>query len=484
VRVVVNPGSRPLTVLLQADTPVIWDFEGATRRVHRAIVVSGQRDRRVAVRGLPGERVEFPELARCRQKILPPEIASAQQRDQALVSYLGRVADRVVSDGFPNSLSLPDGIFASTPKGAHKGVAAIGMSVAAEPETVIGKVRRLVGAFTRALERFRAREPETFNEVKARAEKCRSVDPEGDLVRYHPGGFRALAADQVVSPVPVLVPETYPGEAGLIQLMRAGAIRPACRAEIDAFVEGASKPYRRLTPDYRMFVQVGYVVTRDVALPAALHGAHTASFLVLDGVSTPRGNAGHGCVYGMAGFTVSGPSCLGAGQYALSFLQRIDLGADLSACRLLDVPTQAAVEAIATDHLPSGRPGEEQAPVIVVRVEKSGDVLLVLHHLGLPAVWQIRPSAQTRIAGVLLIGHNSGTVEGIAPATPVVSIDQGRREQQSKSDAICAPFVRYLGAAYMGGPLALALDAQVQAFTGRQIDGFRGGFKLNDVEIR
>jgi hypothetical protein len=305
VRVTVNPGKRRLTVLLQSETAVIWDFEGATQRVQRAFVSAPNRQ--AAVRGLPMERIEFRELARCRQKILPPWIVSVEERDRALATYFGRVADRIAFEGEPNSFVLPDAAFATTPRGVHR---RDGIQPTRDGwSTLIGNIKRIVKDIR--LKEPPPDAPETFNQLRERIhnEKCARADPEDDLFFYHPGGFRQIDAGSLISPVPVLAPESFPGEAGLIQLKRAGAIRPACRSEIDAFIEGASRPYRSERPDYRLRVSADYVVTRDMMFPAALHGAHLKNFLVLSGVPAPRGDAGHGCVMFMDGFRMNGAHC-------------------------------------------------------------------------------------------------------------------------------------------------------------------------------
>ena len=98
MRVRVNEGTRPITVVLQAQPPVIWDFEGLVWRVERAIVLSAG-DRRAGVRGLPAERAEFPDLARCPRAIFPPWNAPEAQRDTNIEAYFGRKPDRAVFEG-------------------------------------------------------------------------------------------------------------------------------------------------------------------------------------------------------------------------------------------------------------------------------------------------------------------------------------------------------------------------------------------------
>jgi len=450
VRVTVAPGQRPLTVFLSsAEDGVIWDIEGATDRVRRA-VVAGPIDRSVAVRGLPAERIEFPEFARCRWPMFPPWRLSDDKRDRSFEFLFGRKPERIVfaNEGPPNLLALPVAVFTTAPPGA-KGA----LDIERDPD---GKMVEHV--------------------IDRSASKAAD-----DLVTYHPGGFRELDAGSIVSPVAVITPETFPSYAGLLQLERKGAIHLAKPQEIAAFVEGISRPYRTdLTPHYRMNARIDYVVTRDVMLPPGLG----MNFLVLDGVPSPRGDVGNGCVYGMSQFTVSAPHCLGGDQFAIEFLRSIDLNADLSACRLLEPPPGAAMEAVATyESSPRRKPGVAMATPILVRVTRPGDVVLVLDDLG-PVVWRIEAAPGTRIAGILLTGYHTSSVEAVPPTTPIALVGHNSRNPQSRWDPICAPFLNDLPPAYFGGPNALALDAKVKAFTGRHLDGFRNGYALDEIEIQ
>ncbi|HZR74868.1 hypothetical protein [Bradyrhizobium sp.] len=168
VRVEVEAGSRPLTVVLESENSVIWDFEGAVERVESAIVVANGGRHPVAARGLPEQAIRFPDLAGCPPVILPP-----WQKRHNVEAYFGRTADRVTFEGKVRSLKLPDGEFIM-PSG---------------------------------LERANAR------------------GTERELLMYHPGGLRIVDAKSIVSSAPVLEPETLPAEAGLLQLEKTGAIR-------------------------------------------------------------------------------------------------------------------------------------------------------------------------------------------------------------------------------------------------------------------
>ena len=295
VRVQVEPYSGPLTLYLHSQNSVVWDFQGAIENVRRAIFVARNSSRRPGVRGLPKDVIDFPDLTGCPSVVLPPSIKSSQQQDNNIELYFGRSPDRTDFQGKPNSLELPEGKFGLTSKKPR------GLAIVRKDEN--GKnVSSVIDI-------------DSSGKMFERPIADSQTDAEGDLVMYHPGGFREIDEKSVLAAAPVLTPETYPGEAGLIQLERLGAIRHPRRSEIDSFVEGFSQPYRaKFGADYRKNVSVDYVVTRDIMLPPALFGAHLKNFLVLSGVPAPRGNPGHGCLMSMDGYRANGANCPGPGR--------------------------------------------------------------------------------------------------------------------------------------------------------------------------
>jgi len=140
-----------------------------------------------------------------------------------------------------------------------------------------------------------------------------AADAEREIFMYHPGGFRMIDVKSVISPLPVLEPETPPAEAGLFQLAMSGAIRPPRRSEIENLVEGFRRQYpTRISDIQRTSFWVDYVITREIMLPPGLFGSHLKNFLVLPGVPAPRGNAGHGCLIFADGYrSNNGPHCGG-----------------------------------------------------------------------------------------------------------------------------------------------------------------------------
>lgn len=100
------------------------------------------------------------------------------------------------------------------------------------------------------------------------------------------------------------------GDKGLEQLVNDGLIRPATRADMDAWVAKASEKYARFNPDLRVghYMRMGdtYVVLKDVKLPDGLYGAHSRSFIIPVDVPFPGGPKGHNSFYLMDG-TAKGP---------------------------------------------------------------------------------------------------------------------------------------------------------------------------------
>jgi hypothetical protein len=435
VRIVVASGSKPITVLLQSSQAVIWNFEGAVERVARAMIVPGSRNR-AAVAGLPAAHVDILKLARCPVQTVPFEQLIQFRRDEILRTLFGRAPDKAAKGYSPNFITLPDLQYGAAPAGG--------------PE----------------------RTAETLGEK--------------NLLSYFKGGFRMVDPKSLVSRAEVLTPETYPNAAGLIQLERAGAIRPPRRDEIDSFAEGLSKPFRsKLSPNYRLGVSFSYVILRDVMLPAGLNGAHLKNFLVLPGVPAPRGSVGHGCLAFMDGFKAEDRSCYGDAWESIERLKKLP-DANTAQCRLLVPSANAGIEAV-TIYEPkkakhSFRSTRVASPV-EIKVTRPGPVWLVLNTYE-PAIWRVMAGEGTRIEGVILTGYYVSKVEGISPDTPVTQIAYENRTTRPPVDPACAPLYDYLGTSFRGGPGAMVLDRQISALTGRSIDRIQGDYALDSVEIQ
>ena len=237
VRVEVEAGPGQLTVFLHSESPVIWDFDGAVERIESAFIARRKGTREVASRGLPESAVKFPDLDRCPTVIQPPWV-----NVNNIGLYFGRVADLVAFENKPKLLKLPGEL----------------------------ATQERPGAATYA---------------------------EREIYMYHPGGFRVLNAKSVVSALPVLEPETYPQEAGLFELVQAGAIRRPEPREVAELIENLRQRDPLKANDVSSRISfVDYLITREIILPPAMFGGHLKRFLVLPGVPEPHGDVGHGCV--------------------------------------------------------------------------------------------------------------------------------------------------------------------------------------------
>ncbi|WP_456821990.1 hypothetical protein [Bradyrhizobium sp. USDA 4502] len=426
----VAAGQKPIDVFLITTSPTIFDFTGDVERVRRVVVGPNT----AAVRGIAAARVEFPNFRDCHLPYSRGHYGgeTREERWSALAVMFGRAPDREIDDVRADQLGLPEG-------------------------TV------------------------TSRRAEADQARRRRTGAERALYDRHPAGFRELDPASLVSPVKVLRPATFPAEAGLIQLLQRGDIRPATTEEITRWIDGASQAYRnKFSPDFRLTIGFDYSVLRPVELPAGIG----RNYLFLAGVTNPAGDAKphSGCIAYMDGFRISDDQFCFRENHEIRELRNLMKVDARGACRLLPAPADAVIEAVSIHNATGGQilGGHDRTDLPVdVRVHSSGYVVLVLHTYD-SVVWRISPGPKTRIAGVLLIGWDEGSkVEGVPADTPIVAIGSGSRQKLRD----CEPFAADVGAAYRGGPAAMALDREVRAWTGRGLDGVRGAPSLSEIDI-
>ncbi|MGY3585703.1 hypothetical protein ACVIGB_005242 [Bradyrhizobium sp. USDA 4341] len=426
----VAPGQKPIDVFLITTSPAIYDFTGDVERVRRVVVGPNT----AAVRGIAAARVEFPNLRDCHLPYSRGHYGgeTREERWSALAVMFGRAPDREIEVTSADRLGLPDGIITSRRDEANQ------------------------------------------------ARRRRSGE-ERALYDQFPAGFRELDPASLVSPVKVLHPTTFPAQAGLIQLLQRGDIRPATMEETTRWIDGASQAYRnKFSPNFRLTISFDYSVLRPVELPAGIG----KNYLVLAGVTNPAGNAKppQGCIAYMDGFRISDDQFCFREDSDIRELRKLMTVDDRGACRVLSAPTDAAIEAVSIHNATGGQilGGQDPAELpVVVRVHRSGDVVLVLHTYD-SVVWRVSLGPRTRVAGVLLIGWDEGSkVEGLPTDTPIVAIGSSSRPKLRD----CEPFTAVVGEAYRGGPAAMALDREVRAWTGRGLDDIRGAPRLSEIDI-
>jgi hypothetical protein len=102
------------------------------------------------------------------------------------------------------------------------------------------------------------------------------------------------------------------GEAGLVEAMRKGLLRPASGSDLSVWKSRWSQANSRSVPrtfDERTQMMTAYVIQRDLDIPAGLSGAHSVVFVLERGVPYPRGDAGHSVILDQATGACMGAVC-------------------------------------------------------------------------------------------------------------------------------------------------------------------------------
>lgn len=223
-RVVIEPGTTPLYVVLSAFESMIWRFEGETSRVARVVLASSAAQ---GATGLSADVVtDFSgvDCIRAFTDVQSPEGVAARR---VVEIALGRPADIVASSYGVGAVSLPSA---------------------------------MVEASIASLD----------------------VPPGFDMAIYQtlgqwfsPGGVIDIDPTRVIARAPAEAYEVLPQAFGLAQLVATGALQN------------------------RDFTFVGgyfYIARAIPRFPAGLHGAHSVTFVLGNGVPLPAGSPGHSCV--------------------------------------------------------------------------------------------------------------------------------------------------------------------------------------------
>ncbi|MCC2639246.1 MAG: hypothetical protein K0Q68_2965 [Moraxellaceae bacterium] len=132
------------------------------------------------------------------------------------------------------------------------------------------------------------RELEPVPKTEAEAPWVLSVDANG--VRTYSQATPSMTASPEAQ-------QPAPGQEGIEQLLRAGSLRRANAADVEAWMAATSSKNQALRSagtsrrDQPLFRT--YVVTRQISLPEGLYGANAATFIIPRGVPYPHGNPGH-----------------------------------------------------------------------------------------------------------------------------------------------------------------------------------------------
>jgi Ca2+-binding EF-hand superfamily protein len=246
--VTVEPGEGPLYIVIVTYRPTIWRFSGAVERVERAVLISNRYISALAKSdvkqasgaiGLPAERVSFQPRHNCLNQFAEvPSTASAQASGLVLAAA-GKGVDVAAASYAVTGFSVPSGKIERVGEDRSTIVTIQKRGVTLEIEGGGDRTIRVLGANN--LER--------------------------ELHRFNPGGVINVDAKQVVASAPAEPYEVLPQQAGLLQLMKSGALTRNRSGE--------------------------YLINQKIRIPAGLAGAHSVKFLLRRGVPEPVGDAGH-----------------------------------------------------------------------------------------------------------------------------------------------------------------------------------------------
>ena len=224
-KVVIEPGDKPLYLVLITYDPMLWQIVGNTKRVLHAVAIGRTRDDMlgVGITGLPRDRVTFLDENECKLSFDSTKSARAKEASAIIERVVGRPVTTLAGIHNFFAIKMPSG----TP-------------VQAPP-------------------------------LKQKAPAGVPQDIWTDFVQFFPGGLTSIDAATVVAPEPAQPYDVLPAEAGIIQLMKTGAIERLGYGKLRI-----AKPIRRY--------------------PAGLYGAHSVTFVLGKGVPQPGGLPGHSCV--------------------------------------------------------------------------------------------------------------------------------------------------------------------------------------------
>jgi Ca2+-binding EF-hand superfamily protein len=250
-RVVVEPGSEPLYLVIASYSPTIWQFSGAVERVERLVMTSsrtgpnsGEPNQRslVGATGVAQEKVSFFSKSNCLIYFYETPSSGSLQTVAAIRAGAGKAPETVAAKYSIAGFNVPSGAIESV-REQRKGPLII--------EKTQGTLRVIGDA----------------SNVIVQAGPSSAKD---EMYRFSPGGVNEIDAKTVVSSVPAARYEVLPQQAGLVQLLASGALKQNSLGE--------------------------YIVREKIRFPAGLHGAHSVTFLVIKGVPYPDGDPGHSCV--------------------------------------------------------------------------------------------------------------------------------------------------------------------------------------------
>ena len=250
-RVVVEPGDEPIYVVIASYSPTIWQFSGAVERVERVMMESagtGPNSSDANLRSLVGatgiapEKVSFFSKSRCLTYFNEAPSSASLQTVAAVRSGTGKTPATVAAKYSVSAFKVPSGGIETL---REQGKGPLIIEKTQGTLKVIGNASGII--------------------VQAGPSRARD-----EMYRFSPGGVLEIDPKTVVSSLPATSYEVLPQQAGLVQLLASGALKQNSLGE--------------------------YIVREKIRFPAGLAGAHSVTFLVMNGTPYPDGDPAHSCV--------------------------------------------------------------------------------------------------------------------------------------------------------------------------------------------
>ena len=250
-RVVVEPGSEPIYVVIASYSPTIWQFSGAVERIERVMMESASTGPNssdanlrslVGATGIAREKVSFFSKSRCLTYFSEAPSSASLKTVAAIRSGTGKAPETVAAKYSVAVFKVPSG---ATESVREQGKGPLIIEKTQGTLKVIGNASGII----------------------VQAGPSRAKD---EMYRFSPGGVIEIDPKTVVSSLPAASYEVLPQQAGLVQLLASGALQQNRLGE--------------------------YIVRQKIRFPAGLAGAHSVTFLVMNGTPYPDGDPAHSCV--------------------------------------------------------------------------------------------------------------------------------------------------------------------------------------------
>ena len=259
----IEPGNRPLYIIVSSGSPMIWQVSGYLDRVTALVANAYTPNRKNAsaagVVGLPKDRVYVTPNSDCIDSFTQSQSSRADGASAKLRNILGRSADSILANQSVNTVSLPSGIFDN--------MAAYGDAVHVRMSGPGGPLWR-------------------------------------QLFKRRPGGLVRVTPYSVVSRLQAKPYEVLPRQAGLARLLEDGALEIIGSHELvtddGTPIRGAEEHGINVSNENGELSDFSthreFRILKKFSYPPGLSNGHAVWFLLAPGVERPDGNPGQSCL--------------------------------------------------------------------------------------------------------------------------------------------------------------------------------------------